>query len=415
MGWGTEANQCLRVSRPPELINDLIARHGLHPLFEDASSKQVSGADDKETVLSYRIPNAYDVPALFDLADRLRTGARRRAQIIGDLLGRGPWDFLLGVFAETHTAGHLLWHLSREHPLKNLLTTPRADDPMLRVFQAVDEGVGEVLAHVPKDAYLVIFSTYGLFANVLDLPSMVFLPELLYRWNFPGETGLGSGGHGGRPPPPRTNYRAYWAEEVWNLRAQRTHQRLESPAEQERRGDPLYWQPANWYRPLWPDMKAFALPTYSEGLIRINVKGRDAAGQVDGDEFGQTCDALCEYLSGVTDARSGRPMVREIMRARRDPFDKDERGPAADLIVLWQEDEPTDVVEAPGAGRIGPMPYFRSGGHSSKGFVLARGPGIEPGSRLPETHAEDLTATFFNLVGQSPPKHVCGRPVIRSS
>lgn len=401
MGWGTEVNQCLRVSRPPSLMDELIARHGDHPLFESAAGRNRS-VDGEPQVLSYRIPSSYDVAALHDLSARLCVGAQRRAEILCDLLARGPWDLFLGVFSETHTASHLLWHLSQEHPLRETLGRGSGGDPMLRVFQAVDAAVGRVAAAVKADADLVLFSIYGIGANVLDLPSMAILPEVLFRWSFP-ETAALRGGEGPLAPADLGHVR-HWKQEMWDVTTDWAKARLDSPDAQEQRNDPLAWQPANWYQPLWPQMKAFALPTYSEGLVRLNVAGREPAGAVAAADFTRTRDELCDLLRSLEDARTGRPMVRDIVPTRTDPFATG-NGPPADLIVLWQEESPTDVVDGAGVGRIGPLPYFRSGGHSSRGFVMAGGPAFDRGSRLADLKAEQLPRFFVDLVEgvRSPP------------
>lgn len=396
MGWGTEVNQCLRVSRPPCLMDEEIARHGDHPLFESAAALNRSGDGDPQ-VLSYRIPSSYDVEALYELSERLCVGAQRRGAILCDLLARGPWDLFLGVFSETHTASHLLWHLSQEHPLRERLVRGSGDDPMLRAFQAVDAAIGRVAGAVSTDANLVLFSIYGIGANVLDLPSMAILPEVLLRWTFPGRAALTGASGDGSPPPAGLGHLRHWKREMWSVATDWAKTRLESPDAQEQRNDPLAWQPANWYRPLWPQMKAFALPTYSEGLIRLNVVGREPAGAIAAGDFARTRDELCDLLRTLTDARTGRPMVRDIVATRTDPFAVG-NGPPADLIVLWQEESPTDVVDGAGVGRIGPLPYFRSGGHSSHGFVMASGPAFEPGSRLADLRAERLPRFLVELV-----------------
>lgn len=405
LGWGTEANQCLRTSQPHSLVAELVARHGAHPMFE-ASAPEVS--DTGEEVYSYRIPSSYDMGAIEGLRDRLVAGAARRAAMMRDLLARERWDLFLGVFSETHTASHLLWHVSQQHPLRDTLMQGRSDDPLLEVFQAVDRALGEVLEDVPDSTHVVLFSIYGIAENVLDLPSMAFLPELLYRWSFPGQEMLG----GAADREPGFAYAGHWKDEIWKLRTARGAEALESPTDQARRGDPMHWQPANWYRPLWPRMKAFALPTYSEGLIRINVRGRERNGQVAPEDYRRTCDEICDYLASVRDARSGKPMVKEIVRVRADPLHGDALGPPADLIVLWQEDAATDMIDSPSAGRIGPLPYFRTGGHCSQGFLAARGPRVQPGSRLADLQATDLTATLLSLLGQPVPNYVDGQAVL---
>ena len=400
LGWGTEVNQCLRVSRPPSLIDELITRHGDHPLFESAASADREHKGDPR-VLSYRIPSSYDIDALRELSARLCVGARRRGEMMRDLLARFPWDLFVGVFSETHTSSHLLWHLSQPHPLRERLVGARDGDPMLRVFEAVDDAIGRIVAALPSDADVVLFSIYGIGANVLDVPSMAVLPESLFRWSFAGRCALASAGAGVPLDAERLDYRRHWKEEMWSLVVDSAKTQLESPFDQQRRGDPLAWQPANWYRPSWPRMKAFALPTYSEGLVRINVAGREAAGVVAPAAFRRTCDAVCDLLQGLVDARSGRPMVRDIVRTRDAALAADS-GPPADLIVLWQEQSPTDVVDSMHVGRIGPLPYFRSGGHSSQGFVLARGAPFEPGSRLGDLRAEHLSDFIAGLVPDRP-------------
>lgn len=151
---------------------------------------------------------------------------------------------------------------------------------------------------------------------------------------------------------------------------------------------------------------------YSEGLIRLNVVGRDGAGQVAPEDYESTCEALKEVLLAVRDARSGKPMVKEILRPRRTPFDPTDSGPPADLVIMWQEDEITDTVDSPHVGRIGPLPYFRSGGHYSQGFVLAQGPEIQPGGNLPEMQAQDLTATLLSSLGQPLPAYLHGHIIL---
>ena len=406
MGWGTEVNQCLRMSKPGHLMDELIARHGPHPMFE--ASQPESGGDN-EAVYSYRIPSGYDLPALEALRNRLVAGAGRRTQLMLDLLGREPWDLFLGVFSETHTASHLLWHTSQEHPLHEPLMMDHKADPMLEVFKAVDAGLGDILEAAPKDAVVLLYSIYGIAANVLDLPSMAFLPELLFRWSFPGQQALGGAGEDG----VQLDYPGHWKDEMWNLRTPIGEAHLESPTDQQRRGDPMHWQPGNWYRPLWPSMKAFALPTYSEGLIRINLQGRERDGLVAPEDYQKTCDELCDYLHALKDGRTGKPMVREIVRRKTQPLDDAKLGPPADLIVLWQEESPTDLIDSPQTGRIGPLPYFRSGGHCSRGFIAAQGPGIEMGSRLESMQATDLTATLLHLLDQDIPDYIDGRPVLK--
>jgi predicted AlkP superfamily phosphohydrolase/phosphomutase len=405
LGWGTEVNQILRQSQPAGLMAEMIARHGRHPLYDT-----ITNADDGTETLSYRIPCVYDVPLMERICDQLVASSRQRTAIIRDLMARERWDLLMAAYGEIHTAGHLFWHFTDDHPLSGPLR-PQADgDLLLDVMQAIDEGIGEIMEHLPDGADLLVFSPHGMQSNSLDLYSMLFLPELLYRWSA-GEAAFAGREAGAPVPPPRLDYRRHWREEIWDLRTAHGDAVLESPYEQEAEGDPLDWDPGNWYGRLWPTMKAFTLPGYSEGLIRVNVAGRDGPDGIAPENFGRVCDEIVDLVERLTDARTGEPVAREIIRVRKEPGDDAPELSPADLMVLWRDDLTADTVEHPALGQIGPVPFFRSGGHATQGFVLARGAGFEPGARLPPVATADVTATLLDRLGMEIPAHVDGRPM----
>ncbi len=252
--------------------------------------------------------------------------------------------------------------------------------------------------------------------DCLENARSLFLPEFLFRWCF-GRAALAAGETGNAPSPLRFDYAGHWKDEVWRLRTSSGEAELESPAQQEARLDPLSWCPANWYARRWPQMRAFALPSVADGYIRINVAGREVAGMVAPSEFDGICEQLIRDLSTLVNARSGQPMVRDVLRVRDDPFDRDAKKPPADLIVVWQEQEPPDMVDSPIVGRIGPVPYFRSGSHQSHGrpvenLVYLSGPGVRPGDRMDPGRPEDVPATILALLGLDTPVHFDGRPLI---
>ncbi len=424
--WGAHSPLTPSQSRPAQLLDELVSQHGEHPtLHKDHAS-------------------CLDLTALSRLQKNLEVGISRRSAICQDLLQREAWDLFLTIFGETHSAGHYLWHLSQpDHPLYPLLGVRSSGNPLLEVFQAVDQAIGEILTKAPEDAYVLIFATHGMGSNVMDLPSMLFLPELLYRFNFPGQVGMAAGQLGTPPRQPITAGRAKrgWLGTVWSLKHDsnpprgflrrntptRLFNRLEpffgtpqqpdlvSPFRLREQSDPLDYQPASWYKPFWPQMKAFALPSFSEGYIRINLQGREPEGIVATSEYEAVCEQLSQLLYRLEDARTGKPMVKKIVRTRQDATDRDPKLPDADLVVVWQEEHITDVVDSPDLGRIGPVPYFRTGSHRSRGFLLAQGPGIAPGSSLLGGHALDLAPTILKLMGAPIPEYCEGKPLLETA
>ncbi|MEN9315495.1 MAG: hypothetical protein RIS35_1888, partial [Pseudomonadota bacterium] len=404
LGWGTEVNQIVQQSSPPELLESMLSEYGPHPLY----GSFVNTVDGTRT-LSYRIPSVYDADGLMALRDCLVQAVRTRTRILLDLLARERWDLFVGVYAEAHTALHLLWHLSQPHPLRATMQGEIDGDPVLEVFRAIDAGLGEIIAAVAGDASLFVFSPHGMQANTLDLYSLAILPEFLYRWST-GRVALCDGGADQPLQPPRLDYRRHWREEVWATRTELGESVLESPFDQENRRDPLDWSPANWYRRCWPTMRAFALPGYSEGLVRVNVQGRDGPAGIPPERFGAACDELTDLLERLVDSRSGRPLVDRILRIRQSPMDDVAGQPPADLMVCWREDVVTDVAEHPEFGTFGPIPYFRTGGHSTEGFVFARGPSFGVGLRPEPISVPDLTAAVFRSLDMPVPAHVTGNP-----
>ncbi len=421
LAWGAHSALTPRHSLPASLFQEVVNRHGDHPVFN---------RDHADT---------RNLAALRQLKDHLVTGIQQRAAICQDWLQQERWDLFLTVFGETHSSGHFFWHLSQpEHPLYGKLGAD-APDLLRETFEAVDGAIAQIIAAAPADATVVVFAAHGMGANVMDLPSMFFLPELMYRFNFPGKFGIASTAPTAPLPPPKITYkRRGWLGETWSLRHDdnrlrawlrrkmptRLFEKLEpfmgplnepalaAPHTLCEQGHDLYFQPAVWYQSLWSKMQIFALPSYSEGYLRINLQGREPSGIVAPADYDALCDQVVKLLAALTDGRTDQSMVRDVIRTRTDPLDRDPHLPDADLIVIWQEDHATDVVDSPTCGRVGPVPYLRTGSHRSQGFFLAQGPGIVPGGDLPMGHALDLAPTLLDLLGAPLPAHFEGTSLL---
>lgn len=422
--WGAHSPQVPSASSPPELYDQLVNEYGKHPGLHDDYAE------------------CLDMSAVERLRKILPIGIRRRADICVDLLRREPWDLFLTVFGEPHTIGHNMWQVSSpDHPLYKDLAPRVEGNPMREIYETIDFSIARMVEAAGDDVRVVVFSGHGMGPNTMDLPSIAFLPEFMYRFCFPGKRAIGSHSSNGPLPPPTLKcLRDSWIWEVWSqidednalrrlLRQNApwgllkhlephlgpkggAHDELASPfALMDQGVREVPFQPASWFMPLWPQMKAFALPSFSEGYIRINVKGREPNGIVEPEDFGKTVDEIVAALGQLKDARTGVPMVRKIERMRTDPLHADPTLPDADIVVGWQEEYATDTVESPLVGRIGPLPHFRAGSHRSQGFIVATGPGIPAGVTLPQGHALDMAPTLLSLMGAPIPQHLEGRPL----
>lgn len=443
--WGAHSPQYPRASHPAGLLREIDERFGTHPAF-DADSQAGWYHDGYQEAL----------------IDAFRVGAERRVDILEWLVTREPdWDLLLTVFSETHSGGHQFWHgADATHPLHSLSETSGALDRLSETYEIVDRAVGRLLTAVPDDAIIVVFAVHGMRSNISDVPGLFLVPELLHRAEFdwpqltnerPDITAPDTapivpraherqgdlfvrrlhrhrGINPSTPPDLRDRARTVPDRAELRLRARRLkrgvarklgrstsadwHQLApEIPPEMQiepgapvRERKRLDYQGPMAYRRWWPYMRAFALPTFSDTHIRVNLIGREARGVVAAGGYLAELDRLEEFFLACRDPRTGKPAVEAVLRMRSDPFDP--IGPDADLVVLFGE--VVDAIEHPDVGRVGPVPFFRTGEHDDLGFALISGPGVLP-DRLPEHAVTDLPPTLLDLLGVENPPSLAGR------
>ena len=139
------------------------------------------------------------------------------------------------------------------------------------------------------DATLVMFAMHGMGANEADVPAMVLLPELLYRFAF-GMPYMRPVAYSSATPDgvPLLAENDDWHEVMFQAvpKEQLTGRwpyRLLNWLHFKRRNKQtsnLAWMPAARYSQFWPRMPAFALPSFYDGRIRINLEGRERHGIV---------------------------------------------------------------------------------------------------------------------------------------
>jgi hypothetical protein len=413
-GFASELNEIFPQSAPAGLMDLLIESFGPDPKLE-RHQRITNGVSGREG-LSWIVPSCYRPDRMQVFVQALLDSVQRRTRACLHLLDTEPWDLFIAAYTEIHTAGHLLWHLSQPHPLSGLGSD--SYDPMLCVYQAVDQSVGQLVEAAGSDVAVVFFTLDATVVDSLENVRAVFLPEFLFRWNFPQQAALAMSDPNSPPEPPRMDYQAHWKHEIWALRTPTGERELESPVHQEARGDPLSWCPGNWYAPCWPRMRAFALPSIADGGVRLNVKGREGNGLVDPADFCSECDRLVQDIAGLVNARTGQPIVREILRVRDDPFDADPCKPPADLIVVCHENGPLDVVDSPLVGRIGPVPYFRTSSHQAHGqqvdnlMLVSEQAGLPAQKNSGSGSLHDIPATILAVLGEPVPAEFDGRALV---
>jgi predicted AlkP superfamily phosphohydrolase/phosphomutase len=383
VNWGAHDPGVPQFSRPPGLSEELRSRFGTYP-----ATRYIYGEV------------WYDPNEARAMADALVRAVEVRSQATEWLLAeRLPdWDLALVVISEFHSATEALYHgWDTNHPLHGETSSAAARDGIVGVYEAVDRMVARLLERFP-DARFVLFNLHGMGPNDSDVASMALLPELMYRMQF-GRPYMRDWpiDAQGRPKSPARNG---WSGSLirrlprvplinWAVRRKlgNAHAAL-----------PLGWMPAAHYKRFWRHMDAFALPSYYDGRVRVNLAGRERHGAVPLNRHEQVLDQIEAALLACRHVDRDWPIVAKIERNERPPL---ELGPSeADLVVVWNK-APQGLVHDR-HGQIGPLPYRRPGGHTGgQGIAYFHGEGIAPDRDIARS-AFDVVPTVIEMLGHDP-------------
>lgn len=391
--WGCHDRHFGPRSWPPELADELSARHGSHlgagdsPGFDqfapcDYAQRDGDGRTDEETV------------ALFaEICDSLER--KRRASL--ELLDRGDWDLFLNVMGESHCVGHQLWHLhDASHPRHDPELARRlGGDPVREVYRRLDAVVADHLARLaPQDTGYVLLA-HGMTAHH---DGTHLLDHVLHRldWGLEASHEFAAGtrvaGELARLVPRALRGPALRAAAPL-LRARTGGDvRAESPS-------PL------------AERRWFATPNNTVvGAVRLNLAGREPLGRVHPEDRRQVLRWLSDRFGELVNVDTGGRVVRRCVIAddvyRRTPGDA-----FGDLFVEWERSAPIERVWSPAIGTVAvPYDHWRQGDHVREGLLIATGPGIGPGRRDGAFDVADVGATFAAALDVELPD-VDGQPI----
>ena len=403
-GWGAHDPGGPPAARPGPLRSELEARFGPYPA---------------RTWL-YATPWA-SPERCAQAGDALASAARTRAEAARWLLGErmDDWSLALVGVSEAHSALEGLYH--GVDPSPRWASWPSCDPAaasLRSVYGEIDRLVAELVTAFP-DAVHAVFSLHGMGPNGSDVPSMALLGELLVRWS--GGVTEDARFEVSSDGLPLMSSDTSWDRQVRAALEGAAVSRRPTPRltrrvarrvrRQFRRSQPvvptLDWMPLTRHRSRWPQMRAFAVPSFYDGRVRVNVSGREAQGLVEPHDYGSVLDDVEELLSACRDPISDRPVVESFTRPSPDPFEVDPT--QADLVVTWSPG--VLGLSHRSLGTIGPIPPRRTGGHVSPiGRCLIGGPGIEPGE-LGARSSHDVVPTLLALSGSSPPRKPSGTAI----
>jgi predicted AlkP superfamily phosphohydrolase/phosphomutase len=332
---------------PASLSDEVLKRFGPHPF--SSGHPDAGGPEDQH--------------ALAKLSAACLAGVHLRGEMAARLISETRPHLSLIVFTEMHTASHYLWHtLVPEHPLyaRNGQGKAGGAAPRLsEILREIDRQIMRLVEIAGQEATVLVFSLHGM-QPTRGIPAI--LDPLLSEWGFA--------------------HRSDWSTQSWTERARsafaaakqrtpRSVKRLYYGAMSQtvtRRLAQTTMLPA--YD--WPRTRAFSLPTDQHGWIRLNVAGREAAGIVSPERYGETCGQLAGLLRELA-TTDGRPIVRDVVQLARESGNAPPRQ-LPDLVVHWHDaacDDPVLIDKISTVARPTGMKF--TGQHAPDGFCLSKG------------------------------------------
>ena len=99
----------------------------------------------------------------------------------------------------------------------------------------------------------------------------------------------------------------------------------------------------------WERTRVFPWPSWSTGLLRANVAGRESQGIVPPEELDDALREAERLVRGLLDADTGEPLVRDVARTT-DVFPGRKTAELPDVLVRWAGSRPARAARHPELG-----------------------------------------------------------------
>lgn len=383
-GWATHETLETPSSHPPELMQEVTQALGKPSL----GLEQINLSSASELI-------------------EVREECIRTTELAGQLglrlMRQEPWDLFFICFAATHRGGHQLWDRTNLVGEVSPGESETLSGALKDIYVACDTEIGRLIEEAPRDAVTLVFSLHGMGPNTARADIMREMLERVMRGNGAKEAHWLS-----------TQRATRWLRERVPLRWRSAVKTALPMVVQD--WLTLFWRTGGID---WSSTRAFVPFGDLEGYVRINLRGREAAGIVEpGAEYDALLTEITEGLLTFADADTGEPIVAEIKPMDEAFPDGPKRQLLPDLIVRWSPHPASNhrQITSPRYGSIPwPTPGYpaqgRSGNHWPDGFLLARGDGIASPRETTSADILDLAPTIIDLLGVPIPPAMAGRPI----
>ena len=340
-----------------------------------------------------------------------------RIEAVRYLLREQEWDVFAVNFRATDSVQHHFWKFMDEaHPQYEPAIAGPYRDCILKVYQRLDEFVGEVRAGLGLDDYLIVMSDHG-FGPTSD--KVLYLNNWLAQQGWLTLRQKSNAPAAGPQSLPGKLKAALW-KQTWVRLRQVAPQWVKDLL--ERLAPALYQRiryPAAYFFIDWERSMAYA-DEYQES-IWINLVGREPAGTVQpGAEYEALRREIVEKLRELRDPLTGEPAI-EMACLREEIYHGSALELAPDIVVITRQDPYFRVRPSHTSRNSEPIhtlsneellaEYLPNGVHRLHGMFYAMGDGIVANRRVEDMGIIDMTPTMLHLAGCRVPNGLDGKVI----
>jgi predicted AlkP superfamily phosphohydrolase/phosphomutase len=320
------------------------------------------------------------------------------------LMQNKSWDFFILHILGTDVMQHGFWHfMDPTHPQYDPKLRARYGSPIFDFWKQVDKRLGDVLAKLPPDAYVMVMSDHGfgpvvkyvnfnvwlLRTGFLQLKRDVWsrLRYLAFRLGYNYAMAF------------RVGFRLGIVRQV--IRLGRGKQKS------LQREVFLSLDDVDWRR-----TQVYSVGNF--GQMYVNLKGREPQGCVSpGDDYERVLQRLEDALRAMRAPETNEPVIAEIWRGS-DLFKGKYVDRAPDLFFFTRDMKYKAMgLTDFGSNRVFDDLYGTHAHHRMNGLFILRGPGVRQGEQIQGARLIDLAPTIYSLMGVPIPQDLDGQPLHR--
>lgn len=325
---------------------------------------------------------------------RLLERIGKKGKLCQGLMSDKHFDFININFSETDPASTQFWKYRPEAQSQGAAAKGSELTHAIRdIYQAIDREMGLLLAQLPEESNVVIYSLYGA-QDEYPTSTLIdsFCRQLGYHAALPAS----------KRSPSLLGLARQFIPQSLRLAISR---HLPSSTQESLLANALN-AGTDWQKTV-----AFAIPSLFTSFVRVNVRGREPAGIVEpGADYTAVLDRLENDLKQLIDPHDGRPAVKRVARAV-ELFDLAPPHALPDLFVEWKTGARLmDQVVHPQTVLVQERPqYCPDNQEKLSGFFAAAGPSIAGRGAIGDIALLDLAPTCLSLLDEPAPQEFSGR------